>query len=74
MYEGHMFGFGAGFMWLFWILVIVAIVWIVKALTGSKEETPSDNQNPALKILDERYARGEIDREEFEQKRKDLKT
>ncbi len=70
MYEGHIMGFGGGFMWIFWILLIVAIVWAVKSIGGSGN--PPANRKSALNILEERYARGEIDQQEFEQKRKDL--
>ncbi|MDK9704719.1 MAG: SHOCT domain-containing protein [Sulfuritalea sp.] len=64
-------GFGMIGMSLFWILLIVAIVALVKggwggaALSGRRPEEPLD-------ILKQRYARGEIEREEFEQKRRDL--
>lgn len=69
MYDGHWFG--GGFMWLFWILLIVVVVWAVKAATdGSKNS--SEKQESALDILRERYARREINQEVFEQKRKDL--
>ena len=71
MYEGHIMGFGGGFMWIFWILLIVAIVWGVKAAGGSGNK-PSEKRKSALDILEERYAKGEIDQQEFEQKRKDL--
>jgi len=71
MYDGHMFGFGGGFMWIFWILLIVAIVWAVRAAGGSGNHPPVTRKS-ALDILKERYARGEIDQQEFEQKRKDL--
>ena len=71
MGNGFGMGFGGGFMWLFWILLIVVIVWAVKAVTGSRNN-PSERRKSALDILRERYARGEIDKEEFEQKRKDL--
>ncbi|WP_177419621.1 SHOCT domain-containing protein [endosymbiont of Lamellibrachia barhami] len=71
MGNGFGMGFGGGFMWLFWILLIVAIVWAVKAAGGGSENPPG-KQKSALDILKERYARGEIDQKEFEQKRKDL--
>jgi putative membrane protein len=71
MGDGFGMGFGGGFMWLFWILLIVLIVWAVKAAVGSSNN-PSEKQKSALDILKERYARGEIDQEEFDQKRKDL--
>jgi putative membrane protein len=71
MYDGHMFGLGGGFMWLFWILIIVAIVLTVIAVSGSRGSY-KDKEKSALDIIKERYASGEIDQEEFEQKRKDL--
>ena len=61
--------FGGGFMWLIWILLIVAIVVMVKAWSGgssgSRDESP-------MEILKKRYARGEIDEEEFEHRRREL--
>lgn len=59
-------GFGIVFMILFWGLIIVGIVAIVKWLAG----TPPSKS--ARQILDERYARGEIERDEYEQKKRDL--
>ena len=69
MYEWH--GFGGGVMWIFWILLVVVILLAVKTAAGSGKNS-ADKQKPALDILQERYAKGEIEREEFEQKRKDL--
>ena len=71
MADGFGMGFGGGIMWLFWILLILVIVWAVKAVAGSSN-SPTDKGKSALEILQERYARGEIDQQEFEQKRKDL--
>ena len=64
-------GFGGGFMWLLWIIVIVVILWAIKAATGNSNSSP-DKQKSALDILKQCYAMGEIDQQEFEQKRKDL--
>lgn len=70
----HMGGYGGGLGWLwmvlFWVLLIVAIVALVRWLFISSVERPK--QRTAMDILEERYARGEIDRDEFEQKKRDL--
>lgn len=54
---------------LWWLFVVAAIVflikWIVKQFKGEGGENP-------LKILKKRYARGEIDKNEFEEKKKEL--
>ncbi len=64
-------GFGGGiFMTLFWILVVVGIVALVKYAMGNT--TKSVGEKNALDILKERYAKGEIDKNEFEAKKKDL--
>ena len=68
MYGGQHW-FGGGFMWIFWLLFIIAFIWGAKVLTSSGKNTP-DKQKSALDILKNRYAKGEIDKQEFEQKRK----
>jgi len=69
-------GFGMGwFMPVIWIVVIGLIVWAVIALVKSINGVGGQGlvkQASALEILKERYARGEINKEEFEDKRKDL--
>lgn len=71
MTEGIGMEFGGSFMWLFWIVSIVLIVWAVKLAVGigSRQE---ERGRSALDILKERYAKGEIDQAEFEQKRETL--
>lgn len=66
------FGGGAGplFMLLFWGLVILGLVALVRWLAQSG--VGQAREKTALDVLKERYARGEIDRKEFEQKRTDL--
>jgi putative membrane protein len=82
----HGFGFGWGGMifgglltLLFWGVVIALIVFVVRALSrsGSGQAAPSAGspaQTPdrALEILRERYARGEISKDEFNSMRQDL--
>jgi putative membrane protein len=74
-YDGY--GFGGGAMGIgmlfFWGLIIAAIVVLARGLgAGSGRGEPKVREKTALDILRERYARGEIDKNEFEQKRRDL--
>lgn len=70
MWEGHtMFG---GFMWIVWILVIIGLVFLIKWLVEQGKLTETKSSETPLEILKKRYARGEIDKQEFEQKKKDL--
>jgi len=71
MFDGHMYGLGGVFMWLFWFLLIMGIVWIVKMLANPKDGSTGRTKS-ALEILQERYATGEIDQEEYEHKKRVL--
>ncbi|QDA31388.1 hypothetical protein FH039_06925 [Thermococcus indicus] len=66
---GYFGWFGAVFMLLFWVLIIAGIVWFIKWLV---EQSSSGSKKSALEILDEKYARGEIDDEEYERRRRRL--
>ncbi len=73
-------GYGMGWLWMiimivFWVAVIVGIVLLIRWLVLSTRTASSHHkqeEESALEILKKRYARGEIDREEFEQRKKDL--
>ncbi len=58
------------FMFLFLILTVVAIVFLVKYFAQEQNKTTTNSN--AIEILKERYVKGEIDKEEFEQKKKDI--
>lgn len=70
MMNGYWFGLGGLFMVLFWIFVIAGIVWLVLALSRSQTARASeDGRSAAVRILEERLARGDIDAEEFRARR-----
>lgn len=70
MGDGIGMGLGAGFMWLFWIVLIILVVWGIKLLVVN--DSSVERKRTALEILEERYAKGEIDRDEFKQRKSDL--
>jgi len=60
---------------IFWVVIVWAIVSLVRRAGmrgGYYGRFHEPEGNSALKILDERYAKGEINKEEYEQKKKDL--
>ncbi len=61
---------GGFFSFLMWILIIILIIWIIRNYSSLKRDDKKDSNS--IDILKERYAKGEIEREEFETKRKDL--
>jgi putative membrane protein len=74
MMPGGMGGYGI-FGLLFWIFLIAIAVYLVLYLLRGGSERSSEGRSAsqsALDILEERYARGEIDKQEFEEKKRDL--
>jgi putative membrane protein len=56
-------------MLVFWGVVVVGIVLGIRWLVSQGKESRSDG---ALEILRQRYARGEVNKDEFEAKKRDL--
>lgn len=81
--QGPGMGWGRGFFALLLLLIVACVaVWVVTALVrqgghchhhelSHTDDTPSKQQSGALRMLDERFARGEIDADEYT-KRRDL--
>jgi putative membrane protein len=79
-----MMGFGMGFgliglllMLLFWVGLILLAVWLVRAIFSSNSSRGSSTTQPgnnldAREILAQRYARGEITREQYETMKQDI--
>ena len=71
---GHMGGWGWGmaiFGWLFMTVVVVLGAWLIWSTTRrAGPEAPTSSR--AVELLDERYARGELDRDQYLEQRGDL--
>ena len=63
--------FGGIWMLLFWGAIIGLVIWGISTLTGRRGSGVGAPRTP-LDIAKERYAKGELSKEEFEQIRKDL--
>jgi len=71
----HMSGFGWGLMgmgWIFMIAVIGLIIWAVLRATSDSSDATSPTAS-AERVLAERYARGEIDDEEYRRRSDELR-
>jgi putative membrane protein len=64
---------GGGFMWLIFLILVGAGIYSLFKISKSKGSSGSINETP-LDTLKKRYAKGEIDKDEFDQKKKDLES
>ena len=71
MMMGNGFGFGIpGLgMLIIWGGIIFLVIWLVRGISRQSRDTPTRS---AIDVLNERYARGEIDREEYEEKKRSI--
>ena len=84
MMGGYGYGSMMGWSWVFWVLIIVGIVLLVllavrlfsggtnRSGNGTGTYRAAPGINSARQILDERYARGELDTEEYRERIKAL--
>jgi putative membrane protein len=79
---------GMAFMILFWVAVVIGVIYLVRYLVARPgadrwHERPPEWREPgsfgpgqgkpdALRLLEERYARGDIEQEEFQRRKADL--
>jgi putative membrane protein len=63
-------GMGWIFMIIFWGFIVLGLIFLIRWFVGMTKATKQEES--ALDILKKRYASGQIDKEEFEQKKKDL--
>jgi putative membrane protein len=68
-------GYGA-FSMIIWVVILIAIValvvWLVRSLSGPGAHHVGPRGSSGLDVLDDRYARGEINRDEYLEKKRDL--
>jgi putative membrane protein len=62
-----------GFMWLSWVLLVVFIAWVVLRWAPARGNAAGVDQESPEQILKRRYARGEIDKEEYDRRLNDLR-
>lgn len=72
-------GWGPGWVFfglvhvLWWVLILIGLVALVRwILVRGPRASRSPEEDRALAILRERYARGEIDKAQFEERKQDL--
>lgn len=65
-------GFGGGFMWIIWIALIVAVIWAARGFSNAGTGSGRTHAPSARELLDQRYARGEIDEDEYRKRRVNL--
>lgn len=71
-HDGSMMAFGGGFMWIFWLFLLVLLIFIIKAVVGNNPGSAPRQEDSPLDILKKRYARGDIDEDEFTRRRTEL--
>ena len=74
MYDFHNdggWGMGLG-MWVIWLVIVVAFILIVKLVVDHSGTRSSRQDETAVEILQKRFARGEIDADEYERRKKEL--
>ena len=69
---GHGMGIGMGWGWIIGLILLVLVIWLVVRATYQPSSSATQPEETALDVLKKRYARGEISKEEFEDKKKDL--
>ena len=69
---GPMMPFGGMLFWIILLLVIFVVVMFVKR-TGKSSESQNSTRETALDILKTRYAKGDLNKEEFERMKQDIR-
>lgn len=78
-YDGYgyrMMGYGGGWIMMIGVLIIIvlAVVALVHYFPRTRQTNIDSSQSNAINILDERYAKGEINDEEYRKKKVEMKS
>ncbi len=65
-------GFGMAWGWIIGLVGIGVVIWLAIRTTYQGRNQDNSGNRSAMDILRERYARGEIEREEYEEKKREL--
>ena len=68
---GHGWGMGWGWGWIIALLILIVVIWLIIRVVNQNNQSQINQKKP-LDILKERYAKGEIDKEEYEERKRDL--
>ena len=72
---GHGWGLGGGgmgFGFVFWLAILAAIIAVVVWFSRSAPSDRGQRRSNGLEVLEQRYARGEVSREEYLEKKRDI--
>jgi putative membrane protein len=77
MMNGWMYGWMYGWMWIWPLLVLAGLLLLVYGVVRLAQGSPSvpgdvERGSSARRILDERFARGEIDEDDYRRRRAEL--
>lgn len=65
-------GWGMGWGMVFGVIILILVVWLITRSVNYRRDKQNTSEPSALETLKKRYARGEIDKQEFESRKKDL--
>jgi len=67
---GMSWGMGMGFGWIIGLIILIIMLWLITRGVNSGNPSSPQQSKSALETLKERYARGEIDKDEYLEKKK----
>lgn len=63
MHDGWMFGMG--WTWLIGLVLVILVIWVVARMVARPDAGTAPDIDDAEQVLDRRFARGEIDEQEY---------